>query len=134
MMFILGILAAVVGGLVGWFIAYLIRWHRSRPSDMEPVAYRVQKFDPEWKKYKIEDPVGGGLIPVDYDPEENGEFTGDIGMIPALAAIQLGGAVLMNKVGPDKWEIIGPDGIKGEGRTPSEAYGQILKRIKQDIN
>ena len=39
-----------------------------------------------------------------------------------------------NQVEPDKWEITGPGGVKGEGRTPSEAYGQILKRVKQDVH
>lgn len=125
---------AAVGSLIGYSIYCLAKWWKNRPSDTEPVGYNVRKSDPEWKKYKIEDPMGGGLIPVDYDPNKDGEFTGDLGMIPALAAIQLGGAVMMNQVAPDKWEITGPDGIKGEGKTPSEAYGQILKRIKQDIN
>ena len=122
------LLGTVITAIAIW------RWRNNLSTDIAPVAYRVRECDPEWKKYKIEDPVYGGLIPVDYDPDKDGEFTGDPGMIPALAAIQLGGPVLMNQVEPDKWEIMGPDGVRGEGKTPSEAYGQILKRIKQDIN
>ena len=127
----------IAGGvLLGMIITAIAvwRWRKNLSSDMCAVGYHVQESDPKWKKYKIEDPVSGGLIPVDYDPDKDGEFTGDLGMIPALAAIQLGGVVMMNQVEPDKWEITGPGGVKGEGRTPSEAYGQILKRVKQDVH
>ena len=49
------LLGVATGGLLGWFIVYLIRWRRSRPSDMDPVECHVRESDPEWKKYKMED-------------------------------------------------------------------------------
>lgn len=125
---------AAVGGLSGYIMYRAVRWWRGRPSDMASVQLNISDGDPPWKQYRMEDPESGDMIPVDYDPETDGEFRGNPGMIPALAAIQLQGAVMMNQLEDGTWEILGPGGVKGTGNTPSEAYGRILKQIKQDLN
>jgi len=128
---------AIAGGILLLMILTVIfvrRWRRRLTPGTAPVAFECSEQEPAWKKYKIEDVFNGDMIPVDYDPDRDGEFAGNPGMIPALAAIQLGGTVMMNQLDDGSWEIRGPDGAVGRGETPSEAYGQILRKIKQDLN
>jgi hypothetical protein len=126
---------AMVGILAAVLLSYLVyRVFFQQGGFPEPVKLCVSSTDPPWKKWRVENPSNGEMISVDYDPRRDGEFQGDPSMIPALAAIQLKGCVMMNIMDDGTCEIMGPDGIKGSGRTPSEAYGRILDKIREDIS
>lgn len=82
---------------------------------------------------KVSD-VSGLSISMDYDPERDGEFDGPPGLLSALAALRFGGVVLMSEQDDGSWLIRGSNDVEGRGDTPSQAYGDLLNQMKQNLN